>query len=124
MTWTKIGDEYSDWARGLSDAAFRTHTEALIWSNRRGLDLIISGRDLHRFAETMDPAAAVAELVASGWWEELPHGLAWYIGCHFPDWQVEKCVLEQRRKLHNQRQRKYSRHRLGDHSLCGDRCQE
>jgi len=55
MTWTKLGDEFSDAAAGLSSAAFRTHVEALCWSNRRLLDLIIPKASLKRFAE--DPNA-------------------------------------------------------------------
>ena len=70
MTWTKLGEEFSDAARDLSDAAFRTHIEALMWSNRRGLDLQVPKRDLKRFAETDDPDTAVKALVAAGWWQD------------------------------------------------------
>ncbi|MGC7224587.1 hypothetical protein RBA13_22790, partial [Mycobacteroides abscessus subsp. massiliense] len=41
MTWTKLSDDYGDDCWRLSDAAFRTHTEGLCWSNRKLLDLVI-----------------------------------------------------------------------------------
>lgn len=34
MTWTKLGDEFADECWTLTDAAFRLHTEGLLWSNR------------------------------------------------------------------------------------------
>lgn len=116
MTWTKLGDEFSDEARDLTDAEFRTHVEALCWSNRRLLDLYVTRRDVRRFAETDDPAAAVSGLVAKGWWQ--PDGDGWYIGEHFADWQLERKVVEQRRDAAALRQRRSRRHRAGDHSLC------
>src|SRR4051812_17547972 len=96
MTWTKLGDEFPDEARDLSDAAFRTHVEALCWSNRRGLDLNIPKRDLKRFAETNQPERAVEDLLRAGWWEDS--GEDWSIGSQFPDWQLDAAVVAQRRE--------------------------
>ena len=67
MTWTKLSDDFSDDCWTLSDAAFRLHTEGLVWSNRKLLNLRISKDDLRRFAKHPD---AVAELLAVGWWTE------------------------------------------------------
>jgi hypothetical protein len=116
VTWTKLGDEYSDAAADLSDAAFRTHVEALGWSNRRLLDLVIPKRALRRFAETADPDVAVRELIAAGWWEDRGDG--WWIGCRFPEWQVERSVIEQRRTDTAARVRRHRMHKAGDHSEC------
>lgn len=116
MTWTKLGDEFSDAAAPLSDAAFRTHVEALCWSNRRLLDLTISKRELKRFAETDNPNAAAKELVTAGWWED--RGDDWWIGSRFADWQVEASVIEQRRADTALRVRRHRMHKAGDHSLC------
>lgn len=69
MTWTKLSDDYSDDCWTLSDAAFRLHTEALIWSNRKLLDCVIPKGDLVRFSQRPD---AAEELVAVGWWTEEP----------------------------------------------------
>ena len=67
MTWTKISDDYGDDCWRLSDAAFRTHTEGLCWSNRKLLDLVIPKSEVPRFAKNPN---AVRELVAEGYWRE------------------------------------------------------
>jgi hypothetical protein len=122
VTWTKLGDEFAPEAAVLSDPAFRTHVEALCWSNMRLLDLMIAKRDLKRFAETPEPQIAVNELVASGWWED--RGDEWWIGCKWPDWQRDKVQVEHRRQTNGEAQRRRRRHAIGDHSLCLDSCKE
>lgn len=116
MTWTKLGDEFSDEARDLSDAAFRLHVEGLLWSNRRLLDLRIPKRDVRRFAETDDPDLAAKELVENGWW--LDDGDAWDLTSRFPEWQRDAAQVQQKRARDAERQRRFRLHRLGDHSLC------
>jgi hypothetical protein len=116
VTWTKLGDEFSDEARDLSDAAYRTHVDALCWSNRRQLDLVIPKRDLRRFGETDDPDTAAKELVHGGWWED--RGDAWWIGCRFADWQQESVVIAKRREQSATTTRRSRLHKVGDHSLC------
>ena len=116
MTWTKLGDEWPDSARDLSDAAYRTHVDALCWSNRRGLDLVVPKRELRRFAETDDPDTAVAELVAAGWWED--RGDRWWIGVQFADWQQEAAVVKQKRDASALTSRRNRLHKVGDHTLC------
>ena len=96
MTWVKLGDEYPVAARTLSDAAFRTHTEALCWSASRLLDLQIPKHELRRFAETADPDTAVEELVNAAWWQDCGDA-GWYVGCRFAEWQLERAVVEHRR---------------------------
>lgn len=68
MTWTKLSDDFGDSCAGLSDAAFRSHVEALIWTMRREGGGYIASRDVKRFAESPHAEMAVAELVACGWW--------------------------------------------------------
>ena len=116
MTWTKLGDEFADAAWLLSDAAYRTHTEALQWSNRLGLDLVIPKRHLHRFAFSEHAEAGAAELCAEGWWKD--DGDYWDISPHFADWQVESAVVEQRRADAALRQRRHRMHKADDHRLC------
>jgi hypothetical protein len=65
MTWTKLSDDYSDDCWTLSDTAFRLHTEGLIWSNRKLLDLRLGKDEVRRWAK--HPEAA-GELVANGYW--------------------------------------------------------
>ncbi|MQA12958.1 MAG: hypothetical protein GEV09_01985 [Pseudonocardiaceae bacterium] len=76
MTWTKLGDEFPDDCERaeLSDAAVRTHVEALCWSNRLLLDGHIPMRHLGRFAFSQDADRAVSELLAAGWWGETEDG--------------------------------------------------
>jgi hypothetical protein len=116
VTWTKLGDEFAGESSALPDAAFRTHVEALLWSNHRLLDLLIPKRDVSRFAETDDPDTAVKTLVTAGWWED--RGDAYWIGCKFPHWQRDKVQVDNRRKQWAEDQRRSRRHRLDDHSLC------
>lgn len=116
MTWTKLGDEFADAAWGLTDAAYRTHTEALQWSNRLGLDLVIPKRHLRRFAFSDAAEAAAAELCAGGWWKD--DGDYWDISLRFADWQIERSVTEQRRAGGALRQRRHRMHKAGDHRLC------
>lgn len=67
MTWTRLSDDYTDDCWRLSDEAFRLHTEALIWSNRKLLDCTIPKDDVRRFAKRPE---AIPELLAAGWWTE------------------------------------------------------
>lgn len=116
MTWTKLGQEFPDEARGLTDGELRTHVEALCWSNRRGLDLQVPKRDLTRFAETDERQAAADGLVAKGWWAD--RGAGWYVGLRFPEWQLEKSVVDHRRDGNALRVRRHRMHMAGDHSIC------
>jgi hypothetical protein len=65
MTWTKLGDEYPDHCWRLSDAAYRLHNEALIWSNRRHLDGRLDKAEMHLWAKRPE---AAPELVDQGFW--------------------------------------------------------
>lgn len=120
MTWTKLGDEFGDETIELSDAAFRAHVEALVWSNRKLADLIIPKSLLARVTATSDPFAAAEELVSTGWWQDI--GPAYYAGCRFADWQMDRSVIESKREQQAERVRRHRRHKVGDHSLCTDHC--
>lgn len=67
MTWTKLSDDYADHCWTLSDKAFRLHTEALCWSNRKLLDCVIDKSGPWTWAKYPE---AAAELVAAGYWED------------------------------------------------------
>ena len=73
MTWAKFGVEF----RGqmlmadLSDAAARTHTEALLWLYEiESRDLRIPRRLVHSFAGSADYETGIKELVAAGFWRD------------------------------------------------------
>jgi hypothetical protein len=116
MTWTKLGDEFSDAAWNLSDAAWRTHVEALLWSNRFGMDLVVPKRHLPRFALSEVAGQAAAELCATGWWKDT--GDFWDISARFAEWQLESAVVERRRADAALRQRRHRMHKAGNHTLC------
>lgn len=67
MTWTKLSDDYADHCWTLSDKAFRLHTEALCWSNRKLLDCVIDKGGPWTWAKYPE---AAAELVAAGYWKD------------------------------------------------------
>lgn len=84
MSWSKLSDDFSDDCWTLSDQAFRTHVEGLVWSNRKLLDCRIPKADVRRFAKHPE---AVAELVDVGWWsDEGDH----YLIRHHARYQREK----------------------------------
>jgi hypothetical protein len=116
VTWTKLGDEFPPEARGLTDAEFRTHVEALGWSNTRLLDLLIPKTEVRRFAESPAAQDAPGGLVAKGWWED--RGDDWYIGLRFPEWQRDRQQVEHRRAYLAEAQRRRRAHKAGDHSSC------
>jgi hypothetical protein len=73
MCWSKFGTEYSDELAdaAMSDAAFRTHTEALMFLYRiESRDLRIKKHVIRRFAGSGEWQAAVRELVAKRFWRE------------------------------------------------------
>lgn len=115
MTWTRLGEEFAYEARDLTDAEFRTHVEALVWSNWRGLDLLVPRRDLRRLAYSPDAEAAADGLVAKGWWED--RGDCWYVGLRFPEWQPKRAAIEQRREASALTARRWRMHKAGDYSV-------
>src|SRR4051794_25557102 len=110
MTWAKIGDEFPDQCRDLSDAAFRTHVEGLSWAMRRETGGWFDARDVRRFAESPHADMAVSELVACGWWSLDGEG---YRIHHHMDVQIEPEVLAKRRENDAERQRRHREKKAG-----------
>ena len=67
MTLIQLPREAFDENHRLSDAAWRTFTEACSWSTNRQLDGIIPISDVPRFANSPDRTAAIAELIDKEW---------------------------------------------------------
>lgn len=81
--WIELGTEFwDDCAHAdLSDAATRTHAEAIGWLYRvESSDHVLKRSMLQRFAGTRDPIAAMAELVAAGFWRCTESG--WVLAHH------------------------------------------
>jgi Recombination endonuclease VII len=114
---TRLGDDFAYEARNLTDAEFRTHVESLVWSNSRGLDLLVPKRDLKRFAYSPDAGTAADGLVGKGWWADRDE--CWYVGLRFPEWQLERAAVEQRREAGALYARRHRMHKAGDYSLWG-----
>jgi len=73
VTWAKFGDQYSDdiAKAGLSDAAYRTHTEAIGWLYRvEDTGLRIPKTIVRRFAGSDGYETAIRELLLAGFWRE------------------------------------------------------
>lgn len=64
-TVTRLSEDFVGDLAAMSDAAFRLHVEALVWSNKHGLDLRIPKGDLDR--TTAAPEVA-QELIDAGMW--------------------------------------------------------
>lgn len=110
MTWTKLSDDYGDECSELTDAAFRTHTEALIWAMRRENAGYITGRDVKRFAESPHIELAVTELVSCGWWSIEGQG---YRINHHMEHQPEPDLIAKRRELTADRVKRHRRKKAG-----------
>jgi hypothetical protein len=83
MTYAKFGSEFPDYlaAAGLSDAAFRTHAEAIMWVYHvEAWDLRIPKYMLRRIAASIDWETAVKDLTTAGYWAD--DGDAWVIRHH------------------------------------------
>ena len=97
MTWTKLGDEYSDEIAnaGLSDAAYRTHTEAAGWLYRiEDIKLRIPKHLVRRFAGSLDYETAIKELADARFWRD--RGDTWEI-IHHAD-VIRQSIQAQRQK--------------------------
>lgn len=83
MTWTKLGAEFSDECAeaNLSDAAFRTHVEAIQYLyGIESADMRIQKHLMRRWAGSRDYLAGAAELAGIGWWSDA--GDAYIVGHH------------------------------------------
>ena len=66
MTWLKLPDDFDDRCDDLSDAAYRTHVNALLYVMRRELGSRFPKRMLRRIAQTADPGVAVTSWLHAG----------------------------------------------------------
>jgi hypothetical protein len=83
MTYCKLGTEFFDECAdaGLSDAAVRTHAEAIIWLYRvEKFDMRIGKHLVRRFAGSDQYEVAIKDLVDAGFW--LDDGDAWIVDHH------------------------------------------
>jgi hypothetical protein len=114
MTWTRNGDEFAEeCARArLSDAAYRTHSEGLIYVMKRELDgAAIDDIAIRYHLNSPDRESAIKELVAAGFWTDEGDGT--YRVVHHVDVQEELEVIRARRVTSRERSRRYRRKAAG-----------
>jgi hypothetical protein len=83
VTYAKFGSEFPEKlaADGISDAAWRTHAEAIMWVYHvEAWDLRVPKHMLRRIAGSIDWEMAVKDLVAAGYWADDGH--SWTIRHH------------------------------------------
>lgn len=101
MTWVKTGTEFPDDALDveLSDAAYRTHHEAVTWLYKveRG-DCYLSAAALRRFAGSPHAELAVTELVNHGWWRIHQQG---YEVVHHGDTIRSSIAAQQKKRAYD-----------------------
>lgn len=73
MSWTKTSDDIPDRLWSLSDAAYRLHSHATVWSNRLLTDGDIPA-DRLRVLVPRFRASAVVELESAGLWSKTESG--------------------------------------------------
>jgi len=124
MTWSKYGSEYSDELAnaGVSDGAYRTHTEAIGWLYRiEDVKLRIPKHLLRRFAGSPDYEIAVKELAERGFWRD--RGDTWEI-VHHAD-VIRQSIQAQRQKRDRDKRAQQTRRKRvaaepGSGSVSGD----
>ena len=112
MTWLKLSDDFGDACAtvALSDAAFRTHVDGLLWCMRRETGGDLSDIHIRRCVETADPTTAIAELLAVGFWQRTDNG---YRVVHGMDVQIPPDVIARKRENDNERQSRKRRRDAG-----------
>jgi hypothetical protein len=107
VTWCKLGTEFFDQAVdvGLSDAAVRTHAEAIAWlyglDREDVTDLSIPKHLVRRFAGSPDYEVGVEQLVSIGWWIETSTS---YVVVHHGD-VVRSSLAAQRKHREDEKER-------------------
>ena len=112
MTWTKLAETFGDECEGagLSDAAFRLHVEALLWTMRRVTGGRLTPRDVRRLSTSETTAASVAELLAVNYWQALGDG---YLIRHHMEHQPDPELIYKRKEATAERVQKWRRKQAG-----------
>lgn len=120
MTWAKYGAEFWDDCANaeLSDAAARTHAEAIGWVSRiERTDLHIPKHLMRRFAGSPQWDVGVHDLVAAGFWQDSGDA---YVVVHHAD-VIRASIAAQRRKRERDKRSQHQwRKRNTDPDVSGD----
>jgi len=76
MPWVRFDDQFPIHrkVKGLSDAEYRLHTEAIFWCARNRTDGYVAGDELRDVSGISKPERHLPELVRRGLWEERDGG--------------------------------------------------
>jgi len=113
VTWTKLGDEFSDECAntGLSDSAYRTHVEAIAWLYRvERMDLQIPKHLLRRFVGSEEWASAVETLVSLDYWKD--RGVVYEV-VHHADVIRSSIAAQQNKRSRDKKAQTAARRRSG-----------
>lgn len=120
MTWTKFGSEFFDDCAnaGLTDAAVRTHAEAISWVYKvENIELGFPRNLIRRFAGSDRWESAVEELVTVGWW--VVHD-DFYVLIHHADVIRASIVAQQVKRERDKRSQQAYRKRSAAPSVSAD----
>jgi hypothetical protein len=103
VTWTKTGSEFpaDAYTVELSDAAYRTHHEAITYLFKlERTDCFIRTDEVRRFAGSPHAEMAVTELVNLGWWRVKGQG---YEVAHHDDVIRGGITAQVKKRAHDKR---------------------
>lgn len=106
MTWTKFGAEFRDECAEaeLSDAAFRTHVEAIMYLyGIEAMDMQIQRRLVRKWAGSDHYQAAIDELVRLRFW--VAEGSGWKVIHHEDVFRQSLAAQQKKRTTEKERQR-------------------
>lgn len=103
MAWVNMDDRFPEHRKNasLSDAAFRLHVAGICWCNRELTDGVVEADQVpilvRRFRKP-----ALAELLSTGQWVQLPDGS--YLIHDYLDWNPSRETVIRRREAAAKRQ--------------------
>lgn len=106
MPWVRFDDQFPlhRKVKGLSDAAFRLHAEAIFWCARNLTDGFVPTEDISDVASARRPHKSIPELVRRDMWAS--NGDGWQIHDYL-DFQPSKMKVEHERKAKAERQARW-----------------
>lgn len=120
VTWVKLGQEFWDECAGtgLSDAAVRTHGEAIGWVYRiEQTNLVIRKNLVPRFAGSPQWEFGIAELIQVGYWQDRGDS---YVIVHHADVIRASITAQQLLRDRNKRSQQAHRKRSSEQGVSAD----
>lgn len=105
MAHAQLDDNYGDHPKiaRLSDAAYRLHTNGIVYCSRQLTDGAIDAEDVRGLVRKFRPAA-LAELLMRGLWTAVEDQ---YLIHDYLDWNPSKAEVKRRREAARKRQQQW-----------------